>query len=119
MRARAQKPRANCRVQIGVFNELALQRFDLILSEAARNGIYVIFPLVDGDAYLGGPEWYYEQASPAFELRLPLYLMSSGTSSAMLSKKFTSTLKQYPPCCKRLSMGWLTCACTIWCTLAR
>ena len=55
-----------------MFNELALQRFDLILAEAARNGIYVIFPMVDGDAYLGGPEWYYEQATPAVMLSAPV-----------------------------------------------
>ena len=64
------QPTAKCGTQIGVFNELALQRFDLILAEAARNGIYVIFPMVDGDAYLGGPEWYYEQATPAL-MHLP------------------------------------------------
>ncbi|KAK9839413.1 hypothetical protein WJX81_000612 [Elliptochloris bilobata] len=43
---------------VGVFNELALQRFDLVLAEAARNSIKVIFPLVDGD---GGPQWYFDQ----------------------------------------------------------
>ncbi|KAK9839525.1 hypothetical protein WJX81_007392 [Elliptochloris bilobata] len=46
---------------VGVFNELALKRFDLVLSEAAKNGIKVIFSLVNGDAYLGGPQWYYNQ----------------------------------------------------------
>ena len=70
MLAASGKPqlRAKCGAQIGVFNEAALQRFDLILAEAARNGIYVIFPMVNGDAYLGGPEWYYEQARSTFML---------------------------------------------------
>ena len=53
------------RPQVGVFNEAALQRFDLVLSEAAKNGIKVIFPLVDGDDFLGGPQWYYDQARTA------------------------------------------------------
>lgn len=64
-------------MQVGVFNEAALQRFDLILAEAARNGIYVIFPLVDGDAYLGGPQWYYEQATPAVTFQPQQHLMPS------------------------------------------
>ena len=51
--------------QVGVFNEAALQRFDLVLSEAAKNGIKVIFPMVDGDNYLGGPQWYFDQARTA------------------------------------------------------
>ena len=51
--------------QVGVFNEAALQRFDLVLSEAAKNSIKVIFPLVDGDNYLGGPQWYFDQARTA------------------------------------------------------
>ena len=53
-------------VQVGVFNEAALQRFDLVLSEAAKNDIKVIFPMVDGDNYLGGPQWYFDQARTAY-----------------------------------------------------
>lgn len=68
MLAASGAPQPKCGSQVGVFNEAALQRFDLILAEAARNGIYVIFPMVDGDAYLGGPEWYYEQATSALML---------------------------------------------------
>ena len=51
--------------QVGVYNKAALQRFDLVLSEAAKNGIKVIFPLVNGDNFLGGPQWYFDQARRA------------------------------------------------------
>ena len=70
---------------MGVFNEAALQRFDLVLSEAAKNGIKVIFPLVNGNNFLGGPQWYFDQARTpcsqagrlaAYEnIREPLLLM--------------------------------------------
>ena len=52
-------------MQVGTYNEAALQRFDLVLSEAAKNGIKVIFPLVNGDNLLGGPQWYFDQARTA------------------------------------------------------
>ena len=89
------QPTPKCGTQIGVFNELALQRFDLILAEAARNGIYVIFPMVDGDAYLGGPEWYYEQATPSPSCTYPQqYHMLPGSSPAvMLSQHVASTFR--------------------------
>ena len=60
-----QSPIIAVQVQVGVYNEAALQRFDLVLSEAAKNGIKVIFPLVNGDNFLGGPQWYFDQACRA------------------------------------------------------
>lgn len=34
-------------MQIGVYNELNLQRLDLIFAEAGKNGVRIIFPFVN------------------------------------------------------------------------
>jgi len=50
--------------QIGAYDELSLQRFDLVLAEAANNNIKVIFPFVNFWPDLGGMQWYVDQARP-------------------------------------------------------
>ena len=52
-------------LQVGVFDELSLQRMDLILAEASKNGIYLILPLVNRWGDLGGMQWYVDQVRPA------------------------------------------------------
>ena len=47
--------------QVGTYDELSLQRFDLVLSEAGKNGIKVIFPFVNYWPDLGGMQWYVDQ----------------------------------------------------------
>ena len=47
--------------QLGVFNELGFQRLDLIMSEAAKNDIHIIFPFVNYWPDLGGMQWYVDQ----------------------------------------------------------
>ncbi len=51
--------------QIGVYDELSLQRLDLVLSEAAKNGVYIILPLVNYWSDLGGMQWYVDQVGKA------------------------------------------------------
>ena len=48
-------------MQVGVYDELSFQRLDLILSEAGKNGVYVILPLVNQWPDLGGMQWYVDQ----------------------------------------------------------
>ena len=48
-------------MQLGVYSELALQRLDLILAEAGKNGIRIIFPFVNYWPDLGGMQWYVDQ----------------------------------------------------------
>lgn len=48
-------------VQVGVYNELSLQRLDLVLSEASANGVRIILPFVNFWADLGGMQWYVDQ----------------------------------------------------------
>jgi mannan endo-1,4-beta-mannosidase len=48
-------------MQIGTYNEQSLQRLDLILSEASKNGIYLILPFVNYWSDLGGMQWYVDQ----------------------------------------------------------
>ncbi len=50
-------------MQVGVFNETSLRRFDLVLAEAGKNNVKVIFPFVNFWADLGGMQWYVDQAS--------------------------------------------------------
>ena len=47
-----------------MYDELSLQRLDLVLSEAAKNGIYIILPLVNYWSDLGGMQWYVDQVKP-------------------------------------------------------
>ena len=47
--------------QVGTYDELSLQRFDLVLSEAGKNGIKVIYPFVNYWPDLGGMQWYVDQ----------------------------------------------------------
>jgi mannan endo-1,4-beta-mannosidase len=47
--------------QIGVFNEDSFKRLDLILAEAAKNNVYIIFPFVNFWPDLGGMQWYVDQ----------------------------------------------------------
>ena len=77
---------------MGVFNEAALQRFDLVLSEAAKNGIKVIFPLVNGNNYLGGPQWYYDEARTACSQagRLAAWLLSIKEGENITKRERTS-----------------------------
>ena len=77
-----------------MFNEAALQRFDLVLSEAAKNGIKVIFPMVDGDNYLGGPQWYFDQAR-----------------TAVIKHSNVKTRR----CLHGTSFEAINCTCTQWC----
>ncbi len=58
-----------CWVQLGVYSEVALQRLDLILAEAGRNGVRIIFPFVNFWPDLGGMQWYVDQ------VRLLLHLL--------------------------------------------
>ena len=52
-------------VQIGVYNEQSLERLDLVLSEAAKSGIRIIFPpFVNFWPDLGGMQWYVDQVWP-------------------------------------------------------
>jgi len=44
-----------------VYNEASLQRLDLILAEAGKNGVRVIFPFVNYWPDLGGMQWYVDQ----------------------------------------------------------
>ena len=55
-------------LQVGVYNERSLQRLDLILAEAGKNGVRVIFPFVNYWPDLGGMQWYVDQvhAAPRF-----------------------------------------------------
>ena len=46
---------------LGVFNELAFQRLDLVLAEATANNIHIIFPFVNFWSDLGGMQWYVDQ----------------------------------------------------------
>ena len=46
---------------LGVYNELAFQRLDLIMAEAAANNIHIIFPFVNYWPDLGGMQWYVDQ----------------------------------------------------------
>ena len=48
-------------LQLGVYNEESLQRLDLILAEAGKNGIRIIFPFVNYWDDLGGMQWYVDQ----------------------------------------------------------
>ena len=48
-------------LQVGVYDELSLQRMDLIISEAGKNGIYLILPMVNHWGDLGGMQWYVDQ----------------------------------------------------------
>ena len=48
-------------LQLGVYNEDSLQRLDLILAEAGKNGIRIIFPFVNFWDDLGGMQWYVDQ----------------------------------------------------------
>ena len=54
---------ARC-VQIGVYNEQSLERLDLVLSEAGKSGIRIIFPFVNFWPDLGGMQWYVDQVCP-------------------------------------------------------
>ena len=47
--------------QLGVYDEAGLQRLDLILAEAAKNNVRVIFPLVNVWPDLGGMQWWVDQ----------------------------------------------------------
>ena len=60
------------RSQVGTFNEASLLRFDLVLSEAAKNGIKVIFPFVNYWPYMGGMQWYVDQVR-CFPSRITAY----------------------------------------------
>lgn len=44
-----------------MYNELSLQRLDLILAEAGKNGVRIIFPFVNYWPDLGGMQWYVDQ----------------------------------------------------------
>lgn len=44
-----------------MYDEAGLQRLDLILAEAAKNNIRVIFPLVNVWPDLGGMQWWVDQ----------------------------------------------------------
>ena len=46
--------------QVGTFDETALQRLDLVIAEAAKNGMRVIMPLVNYEPALGGMQWYVD-----------------------------------------------------------
>ncbi|CAL8463194.1 g2728 [Coccomyxa elongata] len=46
---------------VGVYNELSLQRLDLVLSEASTNGVRIILPFVNFWADMGGMQWYVDQ----------------------------------------------------------
>ena len=50
-----------CALQLGVYDEAGLQRLDLILAEAAKNNVRVIFPLVNVWPDLGGMQWWVDQ----------------------------------------------------------
>lgn len=50
-----------CVLQIGVYNEKALQRLDLIVAEAGSNGVRVMFPFVNFRNDMGGMQWYVDQ----------------------------------------------------------
>ena len=50
-----------CALQIGVYNEKALQRLDLIVAEAGSNGVRVMFPFVNFRNDMGGMQWYVDQ----------------------------------------------------------
>ena len=52
-----------CCVQLGMYNEESLQRLDLILAEAGKNGVRIIFPFVNYWDDLGGMQWYVDQVS--------------------------------------------------------
>ncbi len=60
---------------MGVYDELSYQRLDLIVSEAGKNGIYLILPLVNHWGDLGGMQWYVDQVR--------LSLASAGASRSM------------------------------------
>lgn len=47
--------------QLGKYNEKALQRLDLVLAEAGKNGIKLILPFTNFEPFLGGIQWYAEQ----------------------------------------------------------
>ena len=53
-------------LQLGVYNEVSLQRLDLILAEAGKNGVRVIFPFVNYWPDLGGMQWYVDQVHTQF-----------------------------------------------------
>ncbi|BDA44582.1 probable mannan endo-1,4-beta-mannosidase 1 at N-terminal half [Coccomyxa sp. Obi] len=46
---------------VGVYNEISLQRLDLVLSEASANGVRIILPFVNFWPDLGGMQWYVDQ----------------------------------------------------------
>ena len=46
---------------LGVYNENALQRLDLVLYSAAKYGIRLILPFTNYEPFLGGIQWYAEQ----------------------------------------------------------
>ena len=53
-----------CALQVGVYNEKALQRLDLIVAEAGSNGVRVMFPFVNFRNDMGGMQWYVDQVCP-------------------------------------------------------
>ncbi|KAL4519672.1 hypothetical protein Ndes2437A_g07850 [Nannochloris sp. 'desiccata'] len=46
---------------LGVYNEDALKRLDLVLFSAAKYGIRLILPFTNYEPFLGGIQWYAEQ----------------------------------------------------------
>ncbi len=46
--------------EVGTFDETALQRLDLVIAQAAKNGMRVIMPLVNYEPALGGMQWYVD-----------------------------------------------------------
>ena len=65
-------------VQIGVYNELSLQRLDLILAEAGKNGVRIIFPFVNYWSDLGGMQWYVDQVCLHFRYCITEYIYAAG-----------------------------------------
>ena len=55
-------------MQLGLYSELALQRLDLILAEAGKNGIRIMFPFVNYWPDLGGMQWYVDQVRECLPL---------------------------------------------------
>jgi hypothetical protein len=50
---------------LGVYNEDALKRLDLVLYSAAKYGIRLILPFTNFEPFLGGIQWYAEQVGGA------------------------------------------------------
>jgi mannan endo-1,4-beta-mannosidase len=48
---------------LGVYNENALKRLDLVLFSAAKYGIRLILPFTNYEPFLGGIQWYAEQVA--------------------------------------------------------